>query len=287
MATIDRATFVTGSAAAIAAGATPADAQTDGFGIPHPPIVPENDPALTIVRTTLPRPDATIGAYVAMPKTTSATTPGIVMAAHVWGVDAQYRDLARRFAKLGYIVIAPGIADRSHPPSGDGATDPAPFLPGFTALFSSGTVTGDLLAGHDWIRERAPRAKIGLYGNCGGGGMALQALAGNTNYAAAAIAYGFVRADRKNTEPPPPGAIDWAAQVSTPTIGFYGALDRSINVDDVQAAYGLMTGPHDVTIYPDAAHAFLDDTRASYRAVPAADAWAKMTHWFGEYLTTP
>jgi carboxymethylenebutenolidase len=68
-------------------------------------------------------------------------------------------------------------------------------------------------------------------------------------------------------------------------IGFYGLLDGSILTGDVEAAYDLMRGPHDVTIYPDAAHAFFDDTRESYRPGPAADAWAKLTAWFGRYLT--
>ena len=109
MATLDRSTFVGGSVALAAATGTVANAQSTDFGKPHPPIVAENDPEIVVVRTTLQRPDATIGAYVAMPATIKATTPGIVMSAHIWGVDAQYRDLARRFAKLGYITIAPGF----------------------------------------------------------------------------------------------------------------------------------------------------------------------------------
>ncbi|MGA2391831.1 MAG: hypothetical protein ABSH03_00600 [Candidatus Lustribacter sp.] len=77
-----------GSAAAIAAGATvPADAQE--FGKPHPPIVPEDDPALIIRQPTLDRPNAKISSYLAMPKSITATTPGIVLSAHIWGIDSQ------------------------------------------------------------------------------------------------------------------------------------------------------------------------------------------------------
>jgi carboxymethylenebutenolidase len=288
MTTIDRSRFMGGSAAMIAAvGAVPADAQTADYGKPHPPIVPENDPALTIQHGTLKRPDATISAYIAMPKSIKATTPGIVMSAHIWGVDAQYRDMARRFAKLGYIVIAPGIFDRLNPPNGDGMSDSTTLLPILQGATAAGTVTGDLLAGHDWIRQQATRGKIGLYGNCGGGGLALQALSGNTNYAAAAILYGYVRGDLKSTDPPPPEAFAWAARVTTPVIGFYGGADGSIKAADIQTAYGMFKGPHDVTIYPDAPHAFLDDTRNRYRPDPATDAWAKMIAWYGKYLTTP
>jgi carboxymethylenebutenolidase len=287
MTTIDRSRFMGASAAVLAAaGTVQADAQTE-FGKPHPPIVPENDPAITTMHTSLVRPDATIGAYVAMPKTITATTPGIVMSAHIWGIDAQYRDLARRFAKLGYIVIGPQIFDRANPPSGDGATDTAVMIPAVTALYAGNKMTGDLLAGHAWIRERAPKAKIGLYGNCMGGGIALQAASGNSNYAAVCELYGYVRADRKTSQPPPADAFAWAPLITAATMGFYGGADASISVDDVKAAFAQIKGPHDVIVYPDAPHAFLDDTRGGYRPGPAADAFEKMTAWYGKYLKTP
>jgi len=41
-----------------------------------------------------------------------------------------------------------------------------------------------------------------------------------------------------------------------------------------------------VTIYPDAPHGFLDDTRPSYRLGPATDAFNNMMSWYGKYLTT-
>ena len=286
MTTIDRSRFMGGSAAAIAASAAvPVEAQSD-VGHPHPPIVPEDDPAIVARHGTLQRPDATIGAYMVTPKSVKATTPGIVLCAHIWGVDSQYRDLARRFAKLGYIAIAPGIFDRSNPPSGDGQTDTKLFADAVAALYAGNKMNGDLLAGKAWIRTQAPRGKVGIYGNCMGGGIVLQALVGNKDYDAASVLYGYVRADRKTTEPPPDGAFDWASNVSTPVIGFYAGQDGSIAIPDVQAVYAKLAGPHDVTVYPDAKHGFLDDERASYNGPDATDAWTKMTAWYGKYLTT-
>jgi carboxymethylenebutenolidase len=209
------------------------------------------------------------------------------MSAHIWGIDAQYRDLARRFAKLGYIVIGPGIFDRANPPNGDGSTDVAAMGPAVAALYAGNHMAGDLLAGQAWIRERAPNAKIGLYGNCMGGGIALQTAASTPAFAAVAELYGYVRTDRKTSEPPPPDAFDWAPHVTAATIGFYGAQDGSINPLDVQAAFSKIAGPHDVTVYPDAAHAFLDDTRGGYRPGPAVDAFSKMISWYEKYLKTP
>ena len=120
----------------------------------------------------------------------------------------------------------PASSTASNPPSGDGQTDISLFQPAVTALYAGNTVNGDLLAGKAWIRTQAPRGKVGLYGNCMGGGIVLQALAGNTDYDAASVLYGYVRADRKTTEPPPAGAFDWAPKVNAAVIGFYGGARR-------------------------------------------------------------
>jgi carboxymethylenebutenolidase len=40
-----------------------------------------------------------------------------------------------------------------------------------------------------------------------------------------------------------------------------------------------------MVIYPDTPHAFFNDTRDSYRAGPAADAWQRMLAWFQRYLS--
>jgi carboxymethylenebutenolidase len=284
MTALDRAGFL-GVAAAAAATTGRADAQTSDFGKPHPPIVAEDDPAIVVQRIKLQRPDAAINAYVAMPANVVATTPGVVMSIHIWGIDAQYRDMARRLAKAGYIAIVPGLFDRITAVPGDAPADMAVYQAAAKAMYAAGTEQGDLIAAHDWLKAKAPSGKIGIYGNCMGGGMALQALVANQRFAAASILYGYVRADRKTSQPPPPDAFAWAPKVTAAVIGSYGADDASISWDDVQAAYGAMSGPHDVKLYPDAAHAFLDDTRPSYRPGPAADAWARQMAWFSKYLT--
>ncbi len=285
MTAIDRAGFLS-SVAVVAASTGIAEAQSDDFGKPHPPIVPEDDPAIAVSRIKLQRPDTAIGAYVAAPKHLTPTTPGVVMSIHIWGIDGQYRDMARRLAKAGYLTIVPGLFDRVNPTPGEAPTDIAPYAAVAKAMYTADTEQGDLLAAHDWIKSQAPKGKVGIYGNCMGGGMALQALVGNTNYAAASVLYGYVRADRKTSQPPPPDAFDWAPKVTAAVLGSYGADDASISWDDVQAAFGKMAGPHDAKLYPGAAHAFLDDTRPSYRPGPAADAWTRQMAWFSKYLTT-
>jgi carboxymethylenebutenolidase len=118
-----------------------------------------------------------------------------------------------------------------------------------------------------------------------GGGIALKQLIGTTNYAAASIFYGDVRPGLARSAPTTADAFAYAAKISAPVRGNYGERDTSIAAADVRALFAVLAPPHEVSIYPEAGHAFFDDTRSSYVASAAADAWTKTLAWFQTYLT--
>ncbi len=280
--------FVTlGAGAALTLGATTAaGAQTDGLGKPHPPIVPEDDPAITVSRPQLaPAAGSPIGAYAAMPRSITATTPGVVVVQHVWGVDATIRDVVRRYAKAGYIAIAPQLYGRLNAPSGDGVTDIAVFSPLATQMNAQGFVPSDVVAAHDWIRTQAHDAKIGITGFCMGGGIVLKSIIDSKGFGAASMFYGDVRPGTKRGDPTTASTFDFTSRITTPLMGSFGGRDTSILPDDVRAMFARLTVPHDVKIYDEAGHAFFDDTRASYVPSAAADAWPRTLAWFHRYLT--
>jgi carboxymethylenebutenolidase len=274
-----------GAAFAIANGAAAA-AQTDGFGKPHPPIVAEDDPAIAVSRPRLqPTAGTPIGAYAAAPRTVTRLTPGVVVIQAIWGVDAQLRDVVRRYAKSGFIAIAPQLFDRLNPPSGDGSTDFRAFGPIAVQMNGQGFVTTDALAAHDWIRTQARDASIGITGFCMGGGIALNQIIDSKAYAACSMFYGNVRPGTASTDPTTASTFDFTSRITTPLMGSFGARDTSIKAEDVQAMFARLTSPHDVKIYDEAGHAFFDDTRASYVASAATDAWARTLAWFHRYLS--
>ena len=106
---LNRRVFVGISGAAAIAASAPAGAQEE-LGHPHPPLVAENDPAITVDHFQLQSEGATIPAYAAWPVGAGAGTPSVVVIMHIWGVDTSIRDFVRRLAKTGFAAIANGRA---------------------------------------------------------------------------------------------------------------------------------------------------------------------------------
>jgi carboxymethylenebutenolidase len=290
---LNRKAFIGLSAGAAAATASIAAAlAADDFGGPHPPIVPENDRSIRTQKVMLPRPDQPIPAYAAYPVNATAATPGIVVCQAIWGVDAQLRDTVRRFAKSGFVTIAPALYGRfPNVPNGDGATDYKPFSDLAQQLVDA-TVDGDIAAGATWIRSRVNAAeqqrppKVGVIGFCMGGAIALRASVDDANFDAVVVFYGKVRWGQSNDGPITDMALAWTDKVRVPLMGNYGGRDTGILPADVRAMAKRLTVPNDVKIYDEAGHAFFDDTRESYVASAASDAWTRTLGWFEKYLTS-
>ncbi len=290
---LDRRTFValSGAASAVAGSLTPTLAQVEGLGRPHPPLVAEDDPAISVARPQIRRANRILESYYAAPRTAAPTTPAVVVVQHVWGVDAQLRDTVRRFAKEGYIALAPDLYSGLGAPNGDGSTDIALFRP-FADKLSDDVVDADLAAAAAFISAGAggARQKIGVVGFCMGGSIALRQTVDSTGtFAAAAVFYGKVRyGTTGNNGAITPIALAYADRIGTPLCGSWGANDTSILAADVRALEARLqqtNKPHDVRVYDGAGHAFFDDTRASYGPNAASDAWTRTLAWFKQYLT--
>ena len=288
---MSRSAFVGISSAALAAGSAIARvlAADRALGAPHPPIVAEDDPAIKVLRPSLVRAGGDIGAYAAMPATSAAATPGVVIVQHVWGVDAQIRDVVRRFAKSGYVAIAPELYGRQHPPSGDGSTDYKLFSPFAQALVDD-RVDGDLRAGADWIASRpgmdasSRPASVGLIGFCMGGSIALRNAVDSPRFKAASVFYGKIRQSESVEGAATEMSLGYAREIKMPLCGSFGARDTSIPAADVAALRDRLSITNDLKVYGEAGHAFFDDTRPSYVASAAADAWSRTLRWFGKYV---
>lgn len=275
--------------AATLAGAAPVLAADGTLGQTHPPLIAEDDPGIVVERPHLDRPGGAIDAYAAYPRDAAKTTPGVVVVPHIWGVDTSIRDVVRRFAKAGYVAIAPNIFARLDFPNGDGATNFTLFSPLAQKLVDD-QVDGDIAAGADWIRSHAGVApsvrppKIGVNGFCMGGTIALRASVDSPQFDAAAVWYGKIRQATSILGRATEISLAYTDKVLMPVVGSFGGRDTSIPRDDVTALQARLKVPNDLKIYDEAGHAFFDDQRQSYVASAADDGWSRTLAWFAKYL---
>jgi carboxymethylenebutenolidase len=114
-------------------------------------------------------------------------------------------------------------------------------------------------------------------GWCMGGGCSLLLAENEPKLAACAVNYGAMPTD---------AAI--IAKIQAPVLGNFGALDRGIKPEDVQAFEKAMQAAGkriDAKIYDGAGHAFENpNNKDGYRPEAAADAWTRMVNFFAANL---
>ena len=84
--------------------------------------------------------------------------------------------------------------------------------------------------------------------------------------------------------PPPP--IEDVPKINAAVLAIYGALDERIN-STIPAIEEAMKANHKIyekVIYPDADHAFHNDTSSRYNPEAAQDAWRRTLEWFERYV---
>lgn len=69
-------------------------------------------------------------------------------------------------------------------------------------------------------------------------------------------------------------------------LAIYGELDSRVNATRAAAKAALDKAglPNEIVSYPNADHAFFNETGARYNAEAATAAWAKVLDWYGKYL---
>ena len=101
--------------------------------------------------------------------------------------------------------------------------------------------------------------------------------------------YGMIRyAPGLDPEKKPRSPLDAAGDLHCPLLGLYGAEDPLIPPADVRAfeeAARRSGQPVEFRLYPEAGHAFLNDTQPErYRPEAAADAWRRAVAFLRRHL---
>jgi len=211
--------------------------------------------------------------------------PVLLVIPEIFGMHEHIKDVARRFAKEGFLSITfepyareGGVLHLPDMPSVRKVVDAVPDMRVLADL--------DALAAYAKQHPAARPDRIGVTGFCRGGMYTLLYAAHNPELKAAVAWYGPIKPEKKpgiRTA----GPLDVAAHIKTPLLGLYGGEDLGIPIADVkemEAAVKEGGGTAEFVIYAGAPHAFFADYRPSYRSDAAKDAWNRCLAWFNKYL---
>ena len=224
-------------------------------------------------------------AYVSRPANAKAPLPIIIVVSEIFGVHEYIADVTRRFAKLGYLAIAPEFFTRAGDPNTYGTI--AEIQANIVAKTPDNQVMNDLQAALIWAGKNGGDLKrVGVTGFCWGGRITW--LAATLPQVRAGVAW-YGRLIGEKTEGNPRHPVEIAADLKAPVLGLYGGADAGISLESVEqmraalaqaASKNPAAKASQIEVYPDAPHAFHADYRASYREGPAKDGWEKCVSWF-------
>ncbi len=269
--TVSRREFVAGSlAAGFALAVQPVSAQT---------MITTDTSGLTAGEVKITTGNGDIPAYRAMPAGGKALAT-ILVVQEIFGVNEHIKDVCRRFAKAGYLAIAPEMYYRQ----GDVSKlkDNKEIFAVVVSKVPDAQVMGDLDAAVVWAAKNGGDGKrLGITGFSWGGRITWLYTAHNKNVKAGVVWYGRLVGDATGMTPKHP--LDLVAQINAPVLGLYGGVDAGIpndTVDRMNAALKEKGKPSMIHLYPDTPHGFHADYRTSYRKAQADDGWKRATEWF-------
>jgi carboxymethylenebutenolidase len=241
---------------------------------------------LTVGEVLIPSGGFRLPAYRAMPEG-QVNLPVVLVVSEVFGVHEYIADVARRFAKLGYLAIAPELFVRQGDAQGYGEL--AKLLSEVIAKVPDEQVMGDLDACVDWAAANGGDVRrLGITGFCWGGRIvwlydAHTGEAKRTVVKAGVAWYGRLVGTSTPLQPAHP--VDRAARLAGPVLGLYGGADAGIPAESIErmkqalAAGGPAARASEFVVYPEAPHAFHADYRPSYRQAAAEDGWRRCIAW--------
>jgi carboxymethylenebutenolidase len=205
----------------------------------------------------------------------SGTAKGAVLVVHEnRGLTEHFYDLVGRFAGAGYSALCVDLLSAQ---GGTAAlTDPAQ-APTALAEAPVGGLVADLRAGLDELTRRVPGGRVGAVGFCFGGGMVWQLLnAGESRLACAVPFYG-----------PAPAQPNFS-RAKAAVLALYGALDSRVDatIPAVETAMRSAGLHYQVRVFPNANHAFFNNTGPRYQPEAAQAAWSATLDWLHQYLTS-
>jgi carboxymethylenebutenolidase len=236
--------------------------------------VDPGDPAISTNEIDFPGKAGTVFGYLARPSG-AGKFPALIVTHANQGINDYARDVARRFAKQGYVALAVDFLSRQGGskkanPKGDG-------LSNIRELAPWRAVAEDTDAGYGYLGKmpyvRADR--LGLIGFCWGGEMTFSSATEVRGLKAVAVFYGRS-----------PKPLERIKNIEAPVLAHYGEKDPGVNQDipSTEEAMKQYAKSYTYKIYPGAFHGFHTDASDRYHPEAAKEAWARTLDFFRKNL---
>jgi carboxymethylenebutenolidase len=218
--------------------------------------------------------DELVYGYLAYPSGVTEPLPAIIMIHEWWGLNDNIRAMANRLAAEGYMVLAVDLYQ------GETAANPGAARVKMLQVVENPDRARENLRQAVQFLNIAGAPGIATLGWCFGGGWSLNsAMLFPGELAATVVYYGQVTADE--------GRL---AAIDAPLLGLFGAVDRGITVESVnafEAALQRLRKQHEIHIYPGVGHAFANPTGNNYNREVAEDAWQQTLKFLARNLPQP
>jgi carboxymethylenebutenolidase len=228
-----------------------------------------------------------IQAYLARPEA-APSRGGVVVIHHMPGYDRGTKEIARRFAELGYDAICPNLYWREAPAA---APDDAAATARANGGVPDARLTGDVGGAAVYLRSlTTSNGKVGVIGYCSGGRQSVLA-ACHLDLDAAVDCYGaYVTGIVPDGWPVKvTNLVDQLPNLRAPLLGLFGNEDSYPTPEQVDELEQILTDnakPYEFHRYDDAGHAFFATDRPSYRVAAALDGWERIAAFYGTHLAT-
>jgi len=267
---IQRAVVLTGSLAA-------ATSLLDSIVLPLSANAAQVDPEESTLISQMVQfsgPAGAVFGYQTQPKS-AGRYPAVIVIHGNDGLDEHIQDVARRYAKEGFVALAMDYLSRhggTKKVSGAGGD-----IPNISNLAPLEVVKDDTEAALTYLRglKEVRGDRIGITGFCWGGGRAFYAATQVRSFRAVVVFYGRS-----------PNPLDLVKQIEAPVLAHYGELDKRITdgAPETEAAMKQYGKSYEYKIYSGAGHAFHNDTGRRYHPEAAKEAWNRTIEFFKKHL---
>jgi carboxymethylenebutenolidase len=257
-----------------------------GFAMAVQPVsaaaISTSSEGLTAGEVKIPVGDHTIPGYRAMPAS-GGPFPVVLVVQEIFGVHEHIKDICRRFAKLGYLAVAPELYARQGDVSKLTSFDE---IRGIVSKVPDAQVMSDLDAAVEYAKEsgKGDVTRLGITGFCWGGRIVWLYAAHSTQLKAGVAWYGRLVGESSELSPQHP--VNVAAELKAPVLGLYAGQDQGIpleTVEQMRTALKSAKVPAEIIVYPEAQHGFHADYRPMYKEDDAKEGWNRLQAWFKKH----